>query len=308
MAARYIPPLLRRGDEVRIVAPSSGFARPAFEAGIACIERAGLRPVFDSGLFTEDRYLAGGDDRRLAELHRALDDERATAIWCARGGYGATRLLPNIDIASVRKARQWLIGFSDVTALHCRWQSAGLASLHGPVVTAVDTWGAEAREALWGWLFAGRAPPLPGRVVAGHGAVEGPVMGGNLAVLAAMAGTGFLPDFSGAIVLIEDVGERPYRLDRSLTCLFQAGAFAGVAAFVIGQLSACEEPAGRTATYGALDVIQELLASRAPDVPVMVGLPVGHEPSSFPLPLGCPARLDCDRGVLEIEDLPRIVR
>jgi len=291
-----LPPLLRKGDAVRLVAPSGPFDRDRFAAGVACLEHAGLVPIYDDGLFARQGYLAGSDARRAAELCAAMADESAAALWLARGGYGATRILPAVAPSLARSRPKWLVGFSDATALHALWQRQGWASLHGPNMTTLAGWGAAARRDLWAWLLQGAGPVLSGRTLRGRGQLQAEVTGGNLTVLAAMAGGGFLPSWVGRIVLLEDVGERPYRLDRALTTLAQAGALQGVAAFVIGQLTDCDAPAGD----GALAVIVEVLAQLAPEVPILAELAVGHEPSSQALPLGVPATLDLDGGELRV--------
>ena len=294
-----LPPPLRSGDEVHIVAPSSPFPREPFEVGVEIIRAAGFRPVFDDGLFTTSRYLAGDDDRRGAELVAAIRSPEARAVWVARGGYGATRLLPLVEAGLVGRNPKWLIGFSDATALHALWCRAGVVSLHGPNVTTLGDWSETASDWVWKRLTgSGGQQRLNGRLVAGRGSVSGVLQGGNISVLGSLVGTGYLPSYRGAIVVLEDVGERPYRLDRTLNQLCQAGAFAGVAGFVIGQLTGCGEPPGQTVDYDAGTVVGELLASRG--VPVLAEVAVGHEPSSYPLPLGVPATIDCARDDLVI--------
>jgi muramoyltetrapeptide carboxypeptidase len=284
------PPRLAPGDRVSIVAPSGPFARERFEAGIAAIRETGLEPVFDDRLFTSHRYLAGDDGRRRLELVAALQDQSTRAIWTARGGYGATRIAPELDPQRVRAAGKWLIGFSDATALHALWARAGLASVHGANVTTLADWSAEARAELFAILFAGRAPLLAGDTAHGSAPVSGRLLGGNLTVLAAMAGTGQLPPSRGAVWLLEDVGERPYRLDRSLTQLRQAGALDGASGYVIGQLTGCTEPGGVEVEYDALDVVaSELLQD---GVPLLSGVQVGHEASSRAALLGSRVLLD----------------
>jgi muramoyltetrapeptide carboxypeptidase len=285
-----MPPCLAPGDRVSIVAPSGPFDRDRFDAGIATIRDAGLEPVFDEGLFASHRYLAGADERRLVELVAALEDETTRAIWTARGGYGATRLLPGLDPEKVRTFGKWLIGFSDATALHALWARAGLTSVHGANVTTMADWSAGARAELFAILFEGRAPALEGRGSQGDRAVSGPLLGGNLTVLAAMAGTGQLPSLKGAVVLLEDVGERPYRLDRGLTQLRQTGVLDGAAGYVIGQLSGCVEPGDAQVGYDALEVVVgELLQD---GVPILTGVEVGHESSSRPVLFGGRVELD----------------
>ncbi len=291
------PPRLRVRDRVRVVAPCGPFARERFEAGIAWLHEIGLEPSFDDGVFSRTGYLAGDDDRRLAELEAAIADTDARALWVARGGYGAMRLLERLDPAPVAASPRWLVGFSDVTALHALWQRAGLASVHGANVTTLGSWSPRAREALRGLLFDGAGITLAGRTVAGAGVAAGPLVGGNLAMLAALAGTGWLPASKGAIVLLEEVREPPYRIDRLLTQLTLAGAFEGVAGFAVGHLTGCEPAAGHEDGPRAEEVIAERLARLG--VPVVVDLPLGHGDDAMPTTLGTLARIDAARGTLE---------
>lgn len=283
------PPSLRRGDRVRLVAPSGVFDRERLLEGVDVLEALGLEVVFDEALFARWRYLAGDDTHRQRELALALADDSARAIWTARGGYGATRLLPGLSVDEVRRAGKWFVGFSDVTALHALWARAGLMSLHGPNVTTLNTWSAEARGELFRWLMDPTARVMRGATLVDGPLASGPILGGNLTVLAAMVGTGCLPSFAGAIVLLEDIGERPYRLDRALTQLVQAGAFAGVRGFVIGQLTRCDEP-GPDPGYEAADVMIEVL--RPLGVPVLGRVPIGHDVDSRAVLLGTTATID----------------
>ena len=297
----YVPQPLRKGDAVRIVAPSGAFDRPRFDAGLAVLRAYGLRPLFDEGLFSRHLYFAGSDARRQEELESALLDGDARAIWCARGGYGAVRVLPQINGEELRRSPKWLIGFSDPTALHCAWAQAGVASMHGANVHNLASWEAEAREALFAGIMGQQTQALryTGTPAAGDGVFRGRVLGGNLTVLASLAGTGFLPSWHGALVFLEDVGERPYRLDRCITQLRLAGAFAGAVGVAVGQLTDCA-PSPQAASD--TDALPALVSALAPlKLPIVADLRVGHAPSSLPLLLGTMATLDATAGTLEVE-------
>ncbi len=295
-----LPPPLLQGDIIRIVAPSGVFDRTVFAAGVALLESQGFVPRFDPDLFACDRYFAGSDARRLRELRTALADPDAKAIWAARGGYGATRLLPQLSEAEVRLANKWWVGFSDASAVHALWFRAGVASVHGANVTTLPAWSDAARTELFGLVRGAHAQSFSGEVQRVGPRVVGPVVGGNLTVLAAMAGTGTLPANRGAIVFLEDVGERPYRLDRSVTQLVQAGFFAGAVGVVLGQLTECEEPPQRALPgVTALSAIVETLAPLG--VPILAGLPLGHASSSRAIMLGRPYCLDTTRAELRVE-------
>lgn len=288
------PPRLQAGDKVRVIAPSGPVPVERFEAGLACLCDWGLVPVYEPDLLDRYGYFAGTDQRRLQELLIALNDAEAKAIWCARGGYGASRLLSGIQPDQV--PNKVLIGFSDITVLHTLWQRAGKQSAHACNLTGLSEWQEADRRALQQGLFEGCWPALKGRCSNHQGMVQGAVLGGNLTVLAALAGTGFLPDFRGAIVCLEDVSERPYRLDRSLTQLIQTGVFAETVGFVIGQLTSCYDlPSSqydRNALSAILDVLEPL------DVPILTHVPVGHERTALPLVLGANMILDSAQAQL----------
>lgn len=279
---------LEPGDGIHIVAPSGALEdNQAFKDGIARIRQAGFTPHFSKGLFSRHRYLAGSDQRRKEELLAALEDAGSRAIWIARGGFGATRLLPGINEHVIRTAGKWLIGFSDATALHCKWQNAGWSSLHAANISNLGTWSQQAQEQIFACLTGSRAPLLEGKAQMGRQAVCGKLLGGNLAVLTSLVGTGFLPMFCGCIVLLEEIGEKPYRIDRALTQLVHAGSFEGVLGFAIGQLTRCGDNGDSDAALSAiLDVLEPL------GVPILSNLPVGHEPWAQVVHLGMEVVLD----------------
>jgi muramoyltetrapeptide carboxypeptidase len=293
---QVLPQPLRPGDPVRIVAASGPFDRDAFDAGVDLLRAAGLEPRFDPDIFARWHYLAGDDIQRLHQVQAAIAEPDVGAIWTARGGYGASRLLPALDPKAVTRAGKWLVGFSDTTALHCLWARAGVASVHGANVTTLSSWSPPARDALFAALFSGEPLPLCGQGIAGSGRGRGRLRGGNLAVLTSLAGTGHLPDFAGAVLLLEEVGERPYRVDRMLTQLRQAGVLEALAAVVVGQLVGCEESREPAADYTALDLLANELGGLG--VPVVAGVPVGHHNSSQAVVLGREVVVDASAGTV----------
>jgi len=289
------PPALQPADRVAVVAPAGPFDRESFEAGLRVLARR-YRPVFDEGCFAQKRYLAGDDARRLDELTAALTDDGVKAIIAARGGYGSMRLLPGLwpKLRAGGFRPKPLVGFSDVTALHLALQAAGWLSVHGPVVTQLGTQPAAVVERLVRLLeSAGTpAPPLEGTPVVG-GIAEGRLLGGNLSVVTRLLGTPYLPELDGAVLLLEDVGERPYRLDRMWTHLALAGVFDRVRGLALGEFTGCEEP---DADYASAEVLAGLAAEVG--LPCVGGLPIGHGPVNQPVPLGCRVRLDGTGGRL----------
>jgi muramoyltetrapeptide carboxypeptidase len=275
---------------IQLIAPSSPFDVQRFEAGYALLAQR-YRPHRGRSLLSRQGYLAGDDAARLADLMEALQQPDVAAIVPARGGYGATRLLPSLDVAQVARAAKWLVGFSDVTALHALWARAGLCSIHGPMVCSLPE-ASPAVQAAWFALLAGAAPtPLTDLTCIRAGRAEGRLFGGNLTVLAALVGTPYLPALDDVVLVLEDIGERPYRLDRMLTTLQQSGFFRGVHAIVLGQFSDCQPGPDRVS---AQSVLEERLGALG--IPVLANAPVGHVPENWPLLFGAQAVVDADAG------------
>ncbi|MBG0832933.1 LD-carboxypeptidase [Planomonospora sp. ID67723] len=287
--AAAVPPVLRPGDTVAVVAPCGPPDPLRLERGVRVLRGLGLKVVTGAHVLERDRYLAGSDAARAADLQEAWCDPAVAAVLCARGGYGATRILNLVDWDAMRAAGvKTLAGSSDVTALHRAFAvELGVMTWFGPMpacATFSDPGGPEPRtfEHFTAALFAD-APPVTGdRVIAG-GAAAAPVTGGNLSLLAALCGTPYQMDARGRIVLLEDVGEAPYRIDRMLTQLFQAGSLDGAAGFVLGSWLDCGDP---------YPVLEERLAPLG--VPVIAGLPVGHGMPQLSLPLGALGAIDAE--------------
>jgi len=288
------PAPLKRGDVVRVVAPSGPFDPQAFEDGLEVLRsRLGLVPRMRADIGARAAYLAGDDARRLEEWREAASDPEARAIWCARGGYGAMRILPRLEAARLLHPPKLVVGFSDITAIHVALNRAGLATVHGPVVTQLGRLGPESLDHLEALLFGGppapaerRAPvaPRPGRgVLAGAvlraGVTSGPLLGGSLTVLSHLCGTPWQPRFAGAVLFLEDVGERPYRIDRMLTQLRLSGALDRVAAICLGQFTQCDDP-----DMTGIEVARRLAFEL--NVPAIEGVQAGHEDVNLALPLG----------------------
>lgn len=279
----FSPRPLRSGDSVAVIAPSGHFRADRYQAG--------LRLLLDRSYRVREllppaswRYLAGSDEARLEDLQAAFADPDIRAVVAARGGYGAMRLLPHLDLGRLAASGKILVGFSDITALHLALQREGARSLHGPVVTQLGDQPAPSLERFFGILESAAPPPaLPGRTVV-EGEAEGRLIGGCLSLLAALVGTPYFPSLAGAILFVEEVGEWPYRLDRLWTQLRLAGVLEGLAGVAIGDLTDCDQEDLPGAT-----VLEELAAQLG--VPVIAGLPVGHGDVHMALPLGARAVL-----------------
>lgn len=277
-----------------LAAPAGPVDPERLAAGCAWLEAAGFTVVRRDDLLARRGYLAGDDERRAKELMELVRDDRVDAILCARGGYGCHRVVPHLDPDAFRAARKPLAGFSDVTTL-LLWQlcRAGLVGFHAPMPAQTNA-REQDRQALVRRLCGdGGEGVLAGRP-AGGGAAEGRLVGGNLTVLAASVGTPWEPDTRGAILLLEDVGERPYRLDRALAQLRAAGKLDALAGVGVGGLDACDDEAYPVPT--ACEVLEEAL--RPLGVPLVLDLPFGHGECNVPWPLGLPARIDGDAGTV----------
>jgi muramoyltetrapeptide carboxypeptidase len=276
------PPPLRPGDRVAVVAPAGPFDRPSFEKGLEVLKTR-YQPVFTERLFDTHRYLAGTDAVRGADLQAALDHTEVKAVFAARGGYGAMRLLPSVSLSSPK----WLVGFSDLTALHCAAQVKGWQSLHAPVLTQLGKQPPEVVEHFFAQLEGAPATPLLGSMPLVSGLAEGPLLGGNLSVLTRLIGTPWFPSLDGAVLLIEDVGERPYRLDRMWQHLVLSGALKGVRGVVLGDFTGCDE---KDASYSWADVLGELV--RELGVPAAAGFRIGHGDQNWSVALGRTVQLE----------------
>lgn len=286
------PSALRAQDTVQLVAPAGPFDRASFDRGLEVLSSR-YRPRFDDGIFSRSRYLAGDDDRRLAELTSAWRNDEVRALFAARGGYGVMRLLARLDVEAL--PHKPIVGFSDLTALHLALQAKGRISIHAPVVTQLGRSSPEVVQRLFDLLERDVvAPPLTATETFVGGRAEGPLIGGNLSVLTRLIGTPYLPDLTGAILLLEDVTERPYRLDRMWTHLRLAGVFEKVRGIALGEFTHCEE---KGEAWGPLDVLRDL--AREVNLPCASGFPIGHGEVNCAVPLGVRVRLDADARTLE---------
>ena len=286
MAKLSKPLALRPGSTIGVAAVSGPVDEERLSAGVRALEARGYRVVEASNLRRKDGFLAGSDRERAAGYRQLLRDSSVDAIFFARGGYGAARVLPLLDAGEARENPKIHLGGSDLTALF-GWlrQETGLVCCYGPMV-AVEMAGEDGLD--WESVLTGaipRARRFDRADVLAAGSGEGPLVGGCLSLLASLAGTPAALEADGCVLFWEDVGEAAYRLDRMLTQLEQAGTFDTLRGMVIGSVT---PPAGETAVF-----VREWLADRfgrAP-FPVALGLPAGHLPRPRTLPLGLPVRL-----------------
>jgi len=305
-----LPPRIRRGQTLGICAPAGPVNAERLHRGLARLGdafRIRLAPTL-----TEPRtagvpsYLSNSDDARADELTALLADPDVRAIVLARGGYGLMRILSRIDPDLLRKDPKPIVGFSDATALLSWAYQAGVRGIHGPMIVQLG----DLTEAEVGHLIAlVTEPAAPGvrpwaLTAHGRGVYRGPLIAGNLTMVSLLVGTPWQLPLDGAIALFEEVGEKPYEIDRYLTQLLLSGELARPAAVVLGDLTRCADPSPPTgapdAPEAALDVILERLHTAGS--PVAVGAPVGHGSRNEAVPFGALSVLDLDRGTLEITE------
>jgi len=272
-----------------------------FEAGLAILRSRYDVLVDPDHVFARQGYLAGSDESRADDLNAAFVEAGTKAIWMARGGYGLTRILPLINAASMRPSPKAVVGFSDGTALLAACAIAGITSVHGPVVTQLGDLSAEDHQHLWQLLEGQRPKPLSELKPLTQGRASGALVGGNLEMFSRLLGTPYLPAaLEGAVLFLEDVGERPYRIDRLLTHLEMAGVFSAVSGVVMGEFIHCFEPtSGMVDSPQVQDVLRERLGRLK--IPVALGGQFGHGKRNRALPYGTRVVLDVGKGVLQYE-------
>lgn len=292
-----LPRRLVPGSRVALVAPGGPVDPDRIEGAQQRCRIEGLEPVVFPGASGKRGYLAGTDAQRLGDLQVAFDDPSIDAVWALRGGYGALRILDDLDLRRQLEDPVPFIGFSDNTAIHMRHWSLGVVSFHGPHPT--EPFPLETEESFRRVLCqpspSGPLRPRPGdpeprRLLAGQ--VEAPLVGGNLAILTSMCGTPYALDAAGCILFLEDVGEATYKLDRMLVQLRRSGALEGVVGLALGRFT--DVPDGHD--HPVVELLTEFAEQLG--VPAVADLPFGHVEHNSTLPVGGTARLDADAAEL----------
>lgn len=298
------PAPLKPGDTIGLVAPASPVADPMrIRAARAYFEQHGYRVRIGDHAECTNGFLAGTDEERVADLHAMAEDDDVRAIVCLRGGYGTMRILPLIDFDLFRRHPKILIGFSDITALQLAlWHRCRLVTFHGPMA-AVDFSGMidpTTEQSFWS-VLGGSCTSIAltdggtEHVLQG-GQCEGTILGGNLSLVAALCGSLYLPDFHGAILLLEEVGEEPYRLDRLLLQLRLSGLTEGLRGLILGGFNDCE-PRQAGPSCSSKDVLAAFAEGLR--VPCLAGCRFGHIAMKMTIPIGIHALLDTRTGMLE---------
>jgi len=294
------PRRLGPGSHIRIVSPASNITPEQTEDGIKWLENEGYQVTLGENVYTKFHYLAGTDEQRAGDFMAAIDDPSVDAIMCSRGGYGCARLMPMLDFDQIAASRKAICGFSDVTTLHLALQKRGAVSLHTPMLITLsverEPW---VMESLSNCLKGEN--PIPETAKKGEtlvgGSAEGVVEGGCLCLLTDSFHTDYEIDWSGKIVVIEDVDENPHRIDAMFTNLVNNGYLAGAAGIVIGEMTGTDERSDeKIGRWPWREIIADRIAPLG--IPAIVNFPFGHMKTMLSLPLGVRARLDADSGTL----------
>jgi muramoyltetrapeptide carboxypeptidase len=302
------PQRLRRGDVIGVVAPAGPIPDPArIDAGVRYLERMGYRVLPGKHIHQVAGYLAGNDRERIDDLHAMFRNKHVRAIFCLRGGYGSPRLLSRLDYQLIRKHPKLLVGYSDITALQLAlWKKCRLVTFHGPMVVS-DMAGVIdplTEESFWPLVTEpGKHELLQRQSMPRHdalrpGRARGIILGGNLSLIAALMGTPFLPSFRASLLALEEIGEEPYRIDRMLNQLSQAGILPSARAILCGQFTDC----GPKDTSHPSASVNEILEqhSAALRKPFLTNLPFGHVSAKVTLPFGVSAIVDAASGSIRL--------
>ena len=304
------PKRLSKGDVIGIISPASAPDDPArIDSGVRYFEKLGYRVEVGKNVGKTHGYLAGTDDERLSDLHNMFSNKDVKAIICIRGGYGSPRLLDKIDFKIITRNPKIFVGYSDLTALHLAFlQKAGLVTFEGPMV-AVDFYNdvsAFTEEMFWALVTSNKKfgrVHLPNEekiFQLSKGMTRGRLVGGNLSILASLAGTTYLPPLKDKILLIEEVGEVPYRIDRMLNQLRLAKVLKQAAGIILGSFADCNEtdPLKRTLTLG--EVITDYFGEMK--IPIIYNFKHGHIKDNITMPHGVMTKLNASRGIVEIAE------
>jgi muramoyltetrapeptide carboxypeptidase len=297
MPSPILPPPLKSGDLLRVIAPSGALREfEAFERGIEIWRSHGYRVEISPQIDDKWGYLAGTDEIRRQQLAAAWQDPDCRGILCSRGGFGSTRILENWNWQQNSAFPKWLIGFSDITALLWSLYTAGISGVHAPVMTTLADEPDWSLERLFDLVEGRPLAPLKG-CGWGGGVVSGTLLPSNLTVATHLLGTPILPHLDGVILALEDVTEAPYRIDRMLTQWRLSGALSQVCGIALGGFTRCEAPPS-VSSFSVEEVLRDRLSDLG--IPIVSDLPFGHDSPNAALPVGVEVTLDGDAGILAI--------
>lgn len=286
------PPLLKTGQTVAIVAPAGVVERSYINKAVEVFESWGLKVILGNNLFAEYHQFAGSDGQRLSDVQLALDDEEVRAVFCARGGYGTIRIIDSIHWHGFQQNPKWVVGFSDITALHATVCNQGFESVHGvmPINIGKLSTTSKPLEYLKEVLFKGAVSySIEPHALNRSGTEKAKLIGGNLSLLNTLSGTEYDFNWDGKVLFIEDVGEQYYHIDRIMQSLRLAGKLEKLSGLIVGGFSEMidnKRPFGRTPEEIIADIVQGF------DYPVAFGFPAGHVQDNYPLIIGAEVSLE----------------
>ncbi|MEM9548863.1 MAG: LD-carboxypeptidase [Bacteroidota bacterium] len=296
MSSKNLPGALNSGDTIALIAPGSSIPEEKIEKAKSNLHSLGLKTV--EGRFIREKYgyTAGKDQERISDIHWAFGDNAIDAIWCIRGGYGCTRLLPHLNYDLIKKNPKILIGYSDITALHMAiFKKTGLTTFHGPVGSSEFT--SFTSDYVKKMLFSSISGQTiehydPSEVITlSRGTAKGKLIGGNLSLISAMCGTKYLPSAKGKIVFLEDIDEKPYRIDRMLVQLEQAWDLKKAKGIILGEFEGCDSDSDRSLTL--LETLENHF--KGCRIPVLYKMPLGHIDNQATYPIGIKAEMDAEK-------------
>ncbi len=318
------PKALKKGDTIGLITPSSSISRYNFEKTLQNLQMLGFNTKYSDNIRVKKGFLAGTDQQRLEDLHAMFRDDDVDGIICARGGYGAGRILSELDYDLIRNNPKVFVGYSDITALHMGiFTQAGVVSFHGPngdstytdfslqqykslLLEASDNYTISSQDALLHPVIPDDQKdlpqtPFPPTITIREGVAEGVLVGGNLTLISTLMGTPYELDFEDSIVFLEDIGESPYRIDRMLTQLILAGKLQKAKGIALGVFVDCEVEIEDPDFPDSLSLL-EVIRDRTKDlnIPVVYLMPFGHISHNAILPYGIPAELNADDGSIRL--------
>lgn len=295
--SHVLPPRLRQGDTIGIVAPASPFDEDMFFQGVAVLKSMGFHLFIPDDLFLRKGHLAGTDAHRAHLVNHLFSNKKINAVLCARGGFGSMRMLSLLDYKIIQENPKIFVGFSDISALlSVLYTKCNLVCFHGPTVTGLANASEETKRSLFLTMTSNAKPEVKPKegITVQSGSVSGPFVGGNLTTLCHLVGTPYTLNFKEKILMIEDKSEAVYRIDRMLSQMKLAGCFDGIKGLVIGSFEDCGKP----------DDIYEVISEtfRHADIPILAGLDIGHGKTNITVPIGLTATLDADRQRLTFHE------
>lgn len=295
MSLSIFPKALQKNNKIVIIAPSGRLVEGTIDFGVQTLESWGLQVYLSKYLQKGHHYFSGTDSERLHDLQEAIDNPEVAAIFCARGGYGITRILDKVDFSSLKKQSKWVIGFSDITALHLKLYQLGLCSVHGVMPAGFEKAESKSIESLKSVLFGEPiAYEFNSNQYNKEGKAKGKIIGGNLSLIVESLGTPSEVCFDHTILFIEEIDEYRYKIDRMMMQLKRAGKLSHLAGLIVGHFSGTKDtlvPFGMTTEALILDHVSEY------NFPIAFNIPIGHEPLNIAVPYSCECTLDVGEKV-----------